>query len=559
LIGKCRAGKNCSFLHDENAIPRTRVSDHGEGPESSGPSRTSTDNTHLDQDRKQALTHPIASRVVSKPVTQAQTQDPWEFQVGQIRRRFQPKESRQRDGSVLLRFSLRPSDPDFPFEMSALECSLTVPTAYPKANPSLKVGNRDIPRGFALNIESGFDGLVEQKANATLLELVKALDRNLESFLSAPKAETIKLVPNKDTRHLASIPARSVEPATISHKAEDVQPMQSSLSKPTTAVPKPAVSFTTQEKAEAAKRRENEVRQLEARMGRLPLYKKSADGIAYTLPIEPRRRKELPIAIQAVKSVQLFVPLLYPLQPCRIQLDGVDPSGTKAVEKGVQLRAIEHTEATLMGHINFLAQNMHVYAKNVVEEQKAAPAPAPLSQPTPEVLPAPDKGKAVEGVQDAERSHIQYITRPPEWTMVSREDLSGSDSDGYDYSYDSGDDVETDSDEEVVELKKKDGEPLPEQPVQNPERGTAISFPFIELYGLELLEIVTLNITVKCERCKDTTEIKNLKNGVARSESCKKCASALSITFRRDLVHAHAVRAGFLDLETCSVVDMLPR
>ena len=94
---------------------------------------------------------------------------------------------------------------------------------------------------------------------------------------------------------------------------------------------------------------------------------------------------------------------------------------------------------------------------------------------------------------------------------------------------------------------------------QNPERGTALSFPFIELYGIELLEVVILNITVKCERCKEATEIKGLKNGITKSESCRKCASPLGITFRRDLVHAHAVRAGFLDLEGCIAGDMLPR
>jgi hypothetical protein len=558
LVGNCRAGNDCSFLHDATAIPRTRVSDHGEVPESSDSSRT-PDNTHLVHERKQALTQPIASRVVTKPVTQAQTQDPREFQVGQIRRRFQPKESRQYDGSLVLKFSLRPSDPDFPFEMSALECSLSVPVAYPKADPSLKVGNSDIPRGFALNIDSGFDGLVEQKPDATLLELVKAFDRNLETFLSAPKADTVKLVPNKDTRHLANIPTRLVEPATIIRKAEDVQPMQSSLSKPATVRPKPIESYTAQQKAEAAKRRENEVRQLEARMGRLPLYKKSGDGIAYTLPVEPRRRGELPIAVRAIKSVQLFVPLLYPLQTCRIQLDGVDPSESMAIERGFQLRATEHAEATLMGHINFLAQNMHVFAKDFQEEQKPIAIGVPTTQTYSDKPPVFDKGKGVEGVQDAERSHIQYITRPPEWTIITREELSGSDSDGYDYSYDSGDDLDTEDEGDIVELKKKDNETLPEQPAQNPERGTAISFPFVELYGLELLEIAILNITVKCERCKDVMEVKNLKNGSPRSESCNKCASALSINFRRDLVHAHAVRAGFLDLEGCSVVDMLPR
>lgn len=54
-------------------------------------------------------------------------------------------------------------------------------------------------------------------------------------------------------------------------------------------------------------------------------------------------------------------------------------------------------------------------------------------------------------------------------------------------------------------------------------------------------------------------EVTGLRDGVAKSESCKKCASALSITYRKDLVHANAVRAGFLDLEGCVAVDMLPR
>jgi hypothetical protein len=81
----------------------------------------------------------------------------------------------------------------------------------------------------------------------------------------------------------------------------------------------------------------------------------------------------------------------------------------------------------------------------------------------------------------------------------------------------------------------------------------------MELYGIELLEVATLNITVKCERCRDLSEAKGLKDGVEKSESCRKCASHLGIRFRKDLVHAHAIRAGFLDLEGCVVGDMLPR
>jgi hypothetical protein len=503
------------------------------------------------QDRRQAVTKPVpASRVVPKPVPQAQTKDPREFQLGQIRRRFSPKETKASSGDTLLKFSLTPSDPDFPFEMTALECLLSVPIKYPGARPTLKVGNKDIPRGFALNVEAGFDGLANDKPEASLLELMKALDKNLETFLSAPKADTVKLVPNKDTRHLSVLPSPSVEPRAVVEDKSAISQLITRISA------KPVETFTAEQKAEASKKREVETRQLEARMGRLPLYKKSSDGIAYTLPLEPRRRAELPVALQAVKTVQLFVPLLYPLQPCRIGFEGVDPANSKAVIYGFEQKSKEKQETTLMGHVNFLAQNMHVLAKTPLEHEPSVVRPAPsLTAVAPESV---DKGKEAEGHQDPDRSHIQYITRPPEWTVIDAEDLSGTDTDDL-YSYDTEEET-SDEDGGVGVKAAAAGEQEPSrQTTQNPERGTAISFPFIELYGIELLEIVVLNITVKCERCKDATEVKGLKNGITKSESCRKCASQLSITFRRDLVHAHAVRAGFLDLEGCIVGDMLPR
>ncbi|KAH6679615.1 hypothetical protein B0J14DRAFT_473115 [Halenospora varia] len=557
--GYCRAGNDCSFLHDEKLFPGSQITgaDGENGGESSNSSHPPKDDG-LVQDRRQAVTKPPASRIVPKPVPQTQTQNPREFQLGQIRRRFSPKESRQGDGAALLKFSLAPSDPDFPFEMTALECSLTVPTAYPHERPSLKVGNRDIPRGFALNVESGFDGLAADKRDSTLLELMKALDRNLETFLSAPKAETIKLVPNKDTRHLSNQPARAVQPAAAPVKPDSIPQQSSSTSKAAAIASRPVENFTAQQKADAAKKRENEVRQLEARMGRLPLYKKSGDGIAYTLPVEPRRRGELPTALQAVKSIQLFVPLLYPLHTCRVQLEGVESSESKPVEKGFEGKAKEIRETTLMGHVNYLAQNMHILAKTVLTpEEPPVSTSVEVSTPKAELTQAADKGKGIEGTQDAERSHIQYITRPPEWTMIDGDDFSGSDSE--EYTYDTGD--EESGPESGVELKLKgeaEAEKTPDLPTQNQEKGTAISFPFIELYGVEVLEVVVLNISVKCERCKDMTEIKGLKNAITKSESCKKCASPLTVGFRRDLVHAHAVRAGFLDLEGCIVNDMLP-
>ena len=507
-----------------------------------------SDEDGLLQDRSQAVKQPVpASRVVQKPVPQAQTQNPREFQLGQLRRRFSPKETVQPGGGTLLKFSLTPSDPDFPFEMTALDCLLSIPSTYPRTCVSLKVGNRDIPRGFALNVESGFDGLVQEKHDSTLLELMKSLDKNLESFLSAPKADVVKLVPNKDTRHLSALPSRSGEPITAS-KIEDAKPTQSTRITSDPGYCTPPQVYTSDEKATASKRREAETRQLEARMGRLPLFKKSGDGIAYTVPIDPKLRTELPMTLQSVKSVQLFVPLLYPLQPCRIQLDGADTAESKSVAKGFEEKALQNNALGLMGHINYLAQNMHILAKTALEPERK---PTQVVVQIAEEATAP-VGKGTDRVQDPERSHIQYISRPPEWTVTDQDDAEDTDSDDV-YSYD------TEEESSAIEAGGVDSTEQQPLPISNQEKGTAVSFPFIELYGIEILEVVILNITVRCERCKTVTEIKGLKNGITKLESCKKCAVTMSAGFRRDLVHANAVRAGFLDLEGCVVGDMLLR
>lgn len=519
-------------------------------PEMASPSDSEPEHG-MAQDRQQAFNQPVtASRAVTKPIPKAQMQHPREFQLGQIRRRFSPKETKS-NAATLLKFNLTPSDPDFPFEMSALECILSIPATYPKDKPSLKVGNKDIPRGFAINVEAGFESLVESKPEITLLDLMKALDKNLEAFLSAPKAETVKLVPNKDTRHISATPVRSVEPTIPGFISQDgIADSKPAADQLEQRSEKPARVFTAHEIAEAATKRGSETRQLEARMGRLPFYKKSGDSIAYTLQIEPKKRPELPTSLQAVKTVQMFVPLLYPLEPCRVQLDGIDSEEARAVSAGFLIQASKGF--SLMSSLNYLAQNMHTLAKTPLEPKQVA---KPVASSTPLEPAAPkEKGKGIEGLQDPDRSHIQYISRPPEWDIIEHGEISGTDSDDL-YSYDSED---MSSDEGGgVKVEPQEQQDLRLKPNENQERGTSMSFPFIELYGIELLEISILNITVKCERCREVTEIKGLKSGLVKAESCRKCASPLSIRFRKDLIHANAVRAGFLDLEGCIVGDML--
>jgi hypothetical protein len=68
------------------------------------------------------------SRVVGKPVPKAQAEEPREFQIKQLKRRFSPTETAE-DGGRVFGFQMVPSDPDFPFEIVGLECVMHVPVS----------------------------------------------------------------------------------------------------------------------------------------------------------------------------------------------------------------------------------------------------------------------------------------------------------------------------------------------------------------------------------------------------------------------------------------------
>ncbi|MCJ1245306.1 hypothetical protein MMC30_002510 [Trapelia coarctata] len=561
----CRAGDACPFLHDPSVLinrdagasaPSTT---QGEGGPSKGPHATphgASDSqanaperpVPIQKTKRQYVPPPVdKSKVVQKPVPRAQAEDPREFQIQQLRRRFSPKEIAEDNGTAFA-FSMAPSDPDFPFDMVGLECVLHVPTTYLKGRtPSLDVKNKEMGRGYQINVERGFDALVSKSPHLALLGLMNALDKQLESLLTGQKAETIKIVPN----------ARSSSDKPVGQSTSTPRHAEESKAKP---VEKPSPAFTAEQRTSAAARREMETGQLEARLQRLPLFFKSSDGIAYTLPIEPRKRVDLPVPLHAVKTVRLFVPLLYPLQPCRVEIQGVNREAALNTENGFEKRAREHPETTLMGHVNYLTQNMHLLATEPVEEdhsevlKEANIATLQLEDHSSPVDSKDKLSKQAELLDD--RSHVHVIPRPPEWVSHGPDGEEDGDSSEY---YDSGDEYTDDS---GVEL-----DTIPESTRTAPERGVLLSFPYLELHGIELLELVSLCITIKCERCKDQLDVKNLRNTTtatgdvtgARIESCKKCASSLSVGYRKELMHVTSVRAGYLDLDGCTVTDMLPR
>ena len=366
--------------------------------------------------------------------------------------------------------------------------------------------------------------------------MMNSLDRQLEGLLMDRKEdEGVTIISNR-----------------IPGQKESVRPLEQARS----TTPKPAASsqpvetYTPGQRHSASQRREAETRQLESRLGRTPLFSKSSDGIAYTVPITPRKHAELPVPLQAVKSVKLFVPLLYPLQHCRIELQDVSREAARATETGFERKLKEGAEGNLMGHVNWLAQNIHILATEKVEEPGTREQNSQKDSVTVQAgeVPVEQKVDPAATGEDDDRSHIKVIPPPPEWVMINGEEGDySSDSESSD-SYDSGDE------EDGAALN-----PVPEIPTASgPERGISLSFPSLELYGIELLEVVSLSITIKCERCKDTMDVNNLRDKSQKSELCKKCAMPLSVGYRHELMHANSSRAGYLDLEGCTVVDMLP-
>lgn len=462
-------------------------------------------------------------------------------------------------------FKFPPSDPDFPFDLDSLHCELRVPGTYPDRDiegpPTLAVKNPSMPRGFAINIEHGWEKIVEEREGITLANMVRVLDTQLESLLSATKAETVKLVHFKDTRHLepgnGHQSTSDRNEAIIEEKGGAEQNI--ALQQPKEKLPPlPREVYTKEQISEAKSRRGSETQNLEYRMRGLKGYHKESDGVVYTLPFEPREEFDgppLPEGLKTVTKIHLILPLLYPLQTLRIQLvNATDESLAERVEDLFSEKSIEllkRPRMNLLGLLNWLASNLADLAEEIGEEE----APLVEDEETTQAERTDGEGNkeyVADEVKDDiyGRRHIKIIPRPPEWTFgyrsaepsslgesseVEREESSSSD------------------EEDFVEAEGDGAEDM------DAEKGTALSFSDIDMQDIELLTATTLGIRVKCNRCKTINDITGLNHAQEKSAGCSKCTLQLAARYRKQPIHINSNRIGFLDMVGCTVVDMLPR
>lgn len=544
LSSGCRAGAECPFVHDSSSSaasadqrvpgPSAHAAQDPAASATTGVQNLSVNEVNIDTSTQAKKVPQMAQ--VQRPVSKVEKNDPREFQLNQLRRRFRPEETTDDSGSSLL-FGLAPSDPDFPFELDSLKCVLHVPRSYPDAErPTLKVTNPEMEPAFQTNVARGFDDIVDftirTNGRGTLLNWLNTLDRQLEKLLTTlERGPKLTFVANVGDAGPARQPVALEKQTQVQEVNSKPEPVAPKAVEPTYTQPKFASqpAFTPEQKAQAEKRKAMETKQLEARLGRLPLFQKRTES-SFIIPIQPTKKDRLPKSLQTVKTVKLSLPQLYPLHQSYIEIQGIDSPEARSVETGFAQWAEQNSQLNLLSQINYLASNIHNFAKTPLPEiaehsqhEHVAPADGP---PSLEQEPAKNDGPS----QD--KPHLHVIPRPPEWSVQEQSGSEETDESSYDTS------EEDLSEEESVE----GGAPVPAI-LDTPGRGVALSFPFMELYGIELLELVFLAVTVKCDRCKESTDIKNVpqiteQNKNPKIESCRKCANAISIgTSKRGLSH----------------------
>lgn len=583
MLSGCKKGDQCPYSHDPN-IDITNL-DIDIDIEGSSPSNSSVISWLATQDAlnlasPQAVVLPSTPgavpllpppppsqpKVQVKPLPETFLSNPRAFELNQLRRRFNPTLDKEDSHGTLLGFRIVPSDPDFRAVekgFKGIDVVLRVPVNYltesegeDTARPSLMVMNRELGADVKRAIRIRFEEIVKSKQRVTLLRASNLLDRRLVEIFN---------------------------PTSSSGAAAEKQ-MEKKQQRETLPTLSPA------EEEQRQRARLTEIHQLQSRFQKDKTYSSSRDLQTFTIPVSPANRNSLPPSLKSIHKVILHVPLLYPLEPCTIEISGACNGGDDEAAKNLEWAFEEHVRknkgVSLVSHVNFLGVKMHVLAKKKrptavkkvekedkgkeveqlsdelkgleIKDQKVSDLPEMIKSSSVPQLPL------VDTLDD--KPHVQVIPRPPEWDAEAGES-SNEDSDGFSGDEDSS---EYDSDEYDFE---DEGPNIPNAAdAPPPGRHVALSFPEMSMQNIELLYIRSLALAIKCERCKETDELKNLvilPSGTASTEStpakapktstsCKKCGILMAVEYRHELMHQSSNRAGYLIMDGCTALDILP-
>lgn len=484
-------------------------------------------------------------------------------QISGVLSKYSAKIISEKSSAVtVINAKIRPSDPDFPFDMESLELDIHIPQEYPQSDAWISVRNSDIPAGYAANIELGWKEIVQMR-NKSLVKYLDDLDSRLEELLKREKVSTIKIVKFK--------PAQNAPTSSAGSSTSQVPPVVApTVVTPTTSntkapAPTKKLGFNPKSLKFVPKHiqdeRQRQIDMLLHRLGsdKMSLHLKDPDGSStFSIYIEgPNTSELLPSELQQKFLTRIFIP--GDLSGCRLRIPGHEGPEISNIETNFNTFAKRHNDWSLLALVNYLSQELEMLmlAPEDIKE-------LPVEENKPEEIeskPKESKPKENEPTEPTEKEPTEEPTKKaqtnknvPELIEVSNETGSHTEEE------DSESDHETDESETESEIES---DTASMGPIKLQQKGTAVAMA-VESSNIGVLECDVLNIIVSCHRCKTDNEVNNLVSGPYGRESktlslaCEKCNQVLGVAFRKNFLHSNNDNVGYIDTLHCTVVDILP-
>ncbi|KAG0055793.1 hypothetical protein BGZ83_007373 [Gryganskiella cystojenkinii] len=523
-----------------------------------------------------------------------------------------------------------PSDPDFPYEIESLHVRLQVPLDYPESAPSLTVLNSTIPKGFSTNLERGFDTAARQQPPKSLLQHLNWLDVNMEQLLQKPPAPTIRFVGHANNSYQSNHNSKNnISPAPVLPPALPPTPPPPTavkvtpapavqtppLTKPVSSTPvvrKPV--YTISQLDQASLQRQQQMAQIQAR------FRSSIQTITPTeiqISLESANKSQMPVVWEGPLWINLLVPNIYPLEPCEVRLkeDGHNPEielwRARNVEAGFRKTVAampQHSLFQLLNQLNRdlkdlmslpkpeapspVVQAMANMTLKAEPESSSSSSPAATITVEPTNKPAssfyepfkPDRNPKVVYVNSPQPQKPRNFDAEDQGAMTSSDEDEDNDGEEEDDSEDRVSGSDNNDDESESDVESEDDAPGNTGQGQGttstdasapPKRGIEIRMPELKLEHILLLYCRSLNLLVRCNRCKGLFEIPDLVpqegGGIPPSTSasksggdtrkwrtCDNCQSLLGAHFRTEYIHMQSRTLGYIDLAGCTAFDLLP-
>ncbi|KAI8149743.1 hypothetical protein BJV82DRAFT_549862 [Fennellomyces sp. T-0311] len=539
----------------------------------------------------------VERKPMSKPVANVTRNK--ETELAQLERRYRStfKKVSENEDCTIVRVSFPPSDPDFPFELDSLQLQIRIPARYPKEPCSVIVMNTDIPRGFAFNLEKGFDTYTAQ-TTATLVRQMGWLDKNMETLLQQEPATTMRFVSSvpkpkpdepEDSLIAPALPDEFVAAAAATAAAVTASSSRSTQNdtKESKAVEKVAPSgrqpsrqldaeatpfFTSAQLSEASQKRERELNQLQARF-------RTSHKILRNDHVETVVQLVLDLndpdfsyrdLFNKELKVKYHVPVQYPLLPCTIEVENKALGSDEA--RDISYAFAEHAEksdGTLFQNLNWLNRNLETILRHPperpweVEEQDSANEADVSDNDAPRLAHQIKPGRPLV-YDDEERSRVIVVDDP---SFLRPADFEPSSS--------TAPPAEDLVEQPIPGSSSANDEPeqasSSTQPQPTVRKGTEIFLHNYRLDNVTLFRCHVLNMVVKCSRCKTMVNIDglvpkdpfravNTKNYTKneRWESCSKCQNMLGVKFFSELMHQNSNKLGLLQVSGCTPFDIMP-